>query len=43
MTGTAWTMMILVCGFVWGGFCLLLVRAFRSEKAKDEPGEPNRG
>ena len=27
-------MMVLICGFVWGGFCLLLVRAVRSEGSK---------
>ncbi len=42
MSGTAWAMMILVCGFVWGGFGLLLIRAFRSERSQGEEGEPNR-
>ncbi len=40
MNGDAWAMMVLVCGFVWGGFCLLLIRAFGSERSKGERGEP---
>ena len=27
-------MMVLICGFVWGGFSLLLARAMRSEGSK---------
>lgn len=34
MTGSAITLMILVCGFVWGGFIYLLSRAVRSEAGK---------
>ncbi|MCZ6507949.1 MAG: MetS family NSS transporter small subunit [Acidobacteria bacterium] len=34
MSGSAVVMMILVCGFVWGGFVYLLVRAVRSEAGK---------
>ncbi|MCZ6725856.1 MAG: methionine/alanine import family NSS transporter small subunit [Acidobacteria bacterium] len=34
MSGSAVVMMILVCGFVWGGFVYLLVRAVRSEADK---------
>ena len=34
MTGSALGMMIVVCGFVWGGFLYLLVRAIRSESGK---------
>jgi hypothetical protein len=34
MTGSAITLMILVCGFVWGGFIYLLSRAVRSEARK---------
>ncbi len=26
--------MVLICGFVWGGFLLLLARAIRSEREK---------
>ena len=38
MTGLAWTIMILICGTVWGGFLLLLSYAFRREgiKSKNE-------
>ncbi len=34
MTATATTMMILICGLIWGGFATLLVRAFRHEGRK---------
>ncbi len=34
MTATATTMMILICGVVWGGFVTLLLRAFRHEGRK---------
>lgn len=34
MTGLAVLMMVLVCGFVWGGFTGLLIRAIRREGAK---------
>jgi len=34
MTASALGMMIAVCGFVWGGFLYLLVRAMRSEARK---------
>jgi hypothetical protein len=34
MSSSALTMMIAVCGFVWGGFVYLLVRAVRSEAGK---------
>lgn len=34
MTVGAITMMIVVCGFVWGGFIYLLKRAIRSEAGK---------
>lgn len=34
MTAGAWWMMALVCGFVWGGFATLLVRALRYERRK---------
>ncbi len=27
-------MMIVICGFVWGGFLYMLVRALRSEAGK---------
>jgi len=34
MNSTALVMMIVVCGAVWGGFAVLLIRALRSESAK---------
>lgn len=34
MTGAATACMILVCGFVWGGFVFLLTRAVRREARK---------
>ena len=34
MSTTAIAFMVLVCGLVWGGFALLLVRAVRSEGRK---------
>jgi Putative methionine and alanine importer, small subunit len=34
MSGSAIVMMVLVCGFVWGGFVYLLLRALRSEARK---------
>ena len=34
MSVLALTFLVLVGGFVWGGFLLLLVRAVRSEAAK---------
>jgi len=34
MSSSALIMMIAVCGFVWGGFVYLLVRAVRSEAGK---------
>lgn len=30
--------MVLTCGFVWGGFLLLLTHAVRSERQKAENG-----
>lgn len=34
MSGLAVAMMVAICGFVWGGFLLLLGRALRSESRK---------
>ncbi len=34
MSQSAVVMMVLMCGFVWGGFLLLLRRAIRSESRK---------
>lgn len=32
MTGAAWATMIVICGFVWGGFLALVVFAMRKER-----------
>lgn len=34
MSSLAILMMVLICGFVWGGFCTLLTRAVVSEGRK---------
>ena len=34
MTGATWITMILVMGFVWGGFSYVLVTAIRKESVK---------
>lgn len=34
MSSTAITLMIVICGLVWGGFLVLLTRALRREGAK---------
>ena len=34
MSGQALVVMVVVCGFVWGGFVLLLLRAIRREGQK---------
>ena len=39
MSGMAVAMMVLICGFVWGGFSILLLKALRSERAKNEVGD----
>jgi hypothetical protein len=36
MSSLALTVMITICGVVWGGFVLFLVRAFRHEGAKQK-------
>lgn len=41
MTGSAVTMMIAVCGLVWGGFAGFLVFIMRKERrSRREPVEP---
>lgn len=42
MTTGALVMMVAICGFVWGGFTVLSVRAFRQEGAKGgvDPVDP---
>ncbi len=39
MSGIAVVMMVLICGFIWGGLALLLSKAVRSESAKNEVGD----
>ena len=39
MSGTGVLMMVLICGFVWGGLILLIAKAVRSEGAKSEVGD----
>ncbi|MDX1632128.1 MAG: hypothetical protein R3234_09715 [Thermoanaerobaculia bacterium] len=34
MTPAGWLTAVAVCGFVWGGFLLLLIRALRAERSK---------
>ena len=34
MSGLAWTVMLVICGTVWGGFLTLLAFAFKREGAK---------
>jgi hypothetical protein len=48
VTTAAWVTLVLVCGFVWGGFATLLVRALRRERGRTagrrgESGGPGRG
>lgn len=39
MSGQAMVILILVGGFVWGGFLVLLLRALRMEGAKQREAE----
>lgn len=39
MSGQAILVMTLICGFVWGGFGVLLTRAIRRESVKREHGK----
>jgi len=39
MQASTWITMILILGIVWGGFGLLLARAFRKESAKRRGGD----
>ena len=38
MSSMALTVMVAICGFVWGGFVVLLTKALRSEGAKQKDG-----
>ena len=39
MSGMAVVMMLLITGWIWGGFLYLLTRAVRSESAKRGVGD----
>ncbi len=43
MSGSAVVFMLLIGGFVWGGFVVLLVRALRCEAEKSASGESGPG
>lgn len=43
MSPMALTVMIAVCGFVWGGFVVLLTKALRSEGAKKQGAKQKDG
>jgi hypothetical protein len=34
MTTATWVTLILICGFVWGGFAIAVTTAFRKESEK---------
>gem|GEM_PF-3908326 len=38
LSSLGWIVMLLICGFVWGGFVSLLVRAVRSERDSMQEG-----
>jgi hypothetical protein len=39
MTTAAWITMLVIVGFVWGGFALAVSTAVRSESTKADRGE----
>lgn len=39
MSGVGIATMLVICGFVWGGFAVLLVRAWRREASKSPASE----
>lgn len=43
MSSIALSVMVAVCGFVWGGFVVLLTKALRSEGAKQKDAQPQEG
>ena len=43
MGAATWTAMLVICGIVWGGFALLLLRALRSEASKTSAESSNSG
>ena len=36
MTTATWVTLVLICGFVWGGFFLAVSTAFRKESGKSD-------
>jgi hypothetical protein len=36
MTTATWVTLVLICGFVWGGFIVAVATAFRKESEKAE-------
>jgi hypothetical protein len=42
MTTATWVTLIVICGFVWGGFALALSTAMRSESGKGSGEKPGR-
>ena len=38
MSPLAILVLALICGFVWGGFTMFLVRALRSERSRPQDG-----
>ncbi len=40
MSATTIAVMVLILGFVWGGFALILATAVRREREKTADGEP---
>ena len=43
MSASAVMMLVLICGFVWGGFVTLLTRAIRREGAKQQADRSSAG
>ena len=43
MSGTAMIFLVLIGGFVWGGFVALVIRAARREAGKRDAGGPAGG
>ncbi len=37
MTTATWVTLIVICGFVWGGFALAVMTAFKAESEKTDP------
>lgn len=36
MTTATWVTLIVICGFVWGGFAFAVLTAFRAESEKTD-------